>query len=159
MAQFTFRLETVYRWKQWQEEAARDQWLQAHRRLSQARAELLLLENELGSLGDRLPNEPIDASTLHAWARYAARTREEAARQQEEVLRAESHTQELHSRLVQASQERRLFERLREKAWLRYRLEQEHQEQRFQDELAGVRAAAVRIRSRQAAADRPARLA
>lgn len=160
MAQFTFRLETVYRWKQRQEEAARDQWLQAHRRLNQARAELLLLENELGALGDRLPSEPIDGSTLHAWALYAARTREEAARQQDEVLRVEGHTQEAHGRLVHASQERRLFERLREKAWVRYRLEQEHREQREQDEMAGVRAAAVRIRSRAAgAADRPARLA
>src|SRR5690606_32582643 len=89
VARFTFRLETVYRWKQWQEEAARDQWVQAHRRLNQARAELLLLESELGALGERLPGGVIDGSTLQAWAQYAARTREEEARQQEEVSRAE----------------------------------------------------------------------
>jgi len=150
VARFTFRLETVYRWKQWQEEAARDQWVQAHRRLNQARAELLLLESEPGALGERLPGGVIDGSALQAWAQYAARTREEAARQQEEVSRAESVAEEARDRLVHASQERRLFERLREKAWMRYIRERERQEQREQDELAVVRAARERMRGREA---------
>lgn len=142
MARFEFRLEGVYRWKQRKEEVARDQWLQAHRRLNQARAELLLLESELEALGDRLPSTPIDGSTLRAWALYASSTRERTARQQEEVLRVQDDAGVALGRLVAASQERRLLERLREKDRARHLRAEEHREQREQDELATIRAAA-----------------
>ncbi|BAS27501.1 flagellar export protein FliJ [Limnochorda pilosa] len=143
MARFEFRLDGVYRWKQREEEAARDAWVQAHRRLNQARAELLLLEEELGRLGEGLPSGAMDGADLQAWAVYASHTRDRAARQQEEVVRVEGDAGAAFRGLVAASQERRLFERLREKERVRFVRAEEHREQREQDEMAGVRVGAL----------------
>lgn len=142
MASFRFRLATLLNVKEQLEKSAKNELGLAVVKLEEERHLLAILDRELLSIGDDLSaavTGPIEPERIRALKAFLGARRVVREKQQEAVKEAARTVDTLRDRVVTLMQERKVLEKLREKAWEQFRVEGLAQEQRQADELVTYR--------------------
>ena len=142
MAKFVFSMQNILNMKEKLEEQEKNNYSQANMRWQEAVATLESLKQRLTNEKQKLQEEV--SSSLNV---KKIRQREDGVevvrmyvRQQElEVKQREKEVEVARERLNEAMKERKTFEKLREKAFEKFRLEENLREQKEVDELVSYR--------------------
>lgn len=142
MARFIFSMQNILNMKEKLEEQAKNQYSQANMRLQEAMAEQEVLELRLANEKKKLQEDI--SSSLNIGE---IRRREDAVeiirmyvRQQMLVVKqCEKEVEVARQHLNEAMKERKTFEKLREKAFEKFRIEENLREQKEVDELVSYR--------------------
>lgn len=142
MARFIFSMQNLLDMKEKLEEQEKNNYSQANRRLLEAEEELHLLKNRLLEAQERLRAEI--ESELNV---YNIRSRENAVeiikmyvRSQELVVMQRQKELEIaRQRLNEAMKERKTYEKLRDRAFEEFKIEENRKEQKEVDELVSYR--------------------
>lgn len=142
MARFIFSMQNILNMKEKLEEQAKNQYSQANMRLQEAMAEQEVLELRLANEKKKLQKDI--SSSLNIGE---IRRREDAVeiirmyvRQQMLVVKqCEKEVEVARQHLNEAMKERKTFEKLREKAFEKFRIEENLREQKEVDELVSYR--------------------
>lgn len=142
MARFIFSMQNILNMKEKLEEQAKNQYSQANMRLQEAMAEQEALELRLANEKKKLQKDI--SSSLNIGE---IRRREDAVeiirmyvRQQMLVVKqCEKEVEVARQHLNEAMKERKTFEKLREKAFEKFRIEENLREQKEVDELVSYR--------------------
>lgn len=142
MARFVFPLQNLLNMKEKLESQEKNNYSRATMRLREAEEELLMRQNRQKEAEQRL-KETVQ-SVLDV---LEIRKREDAVeiiksfvRQQEiAVLQREQEVEAARVKLAEAMKERKTFEKLREKAFAEFMLEENRKEQKEVDELVSYR--------------------
>lgn len=149
MRRFSFRLETPLKLKLQEEErqksavaACQEAYQQNLVRLEELKQSLVELQAKLreaaalkGSL-DQI--KPLDLNQLSIMQGYIPVLLNKINLQQEQVALALSNLEEVRKGLIKIMKDRKILEKLREKALVQYQLELNREEQKNLDELATV---------------------
>ena len=142
MAKFVFSMQNILNMREKLEEQGKNNYSQANMRWQEAVAALESLKQRLTNEKQKLQEEV--SSSLNV---KKIRQREDGVevvrmyvRQQElEVKQREKEVEVARERLNEAMKERKTFEKLREKAFEKFRLEENLREQKEVDELVSYR--------------------
>lgn len=142
MAKFIFSMQNLLDMKEKLEEQAKNNYSQANLRLMEAEEELHRLENRLEEAQELLRMEMSDALNVRM-----IRNRENAVeilktyvwQQQLVVIQRQKDVDLARQRLNEAMKERKTYEKLREKAFEEFKLEENRKEQKEVDELVSFR--------------------
>ncbi|MDI6870350.1 MAG: flagellar export protein FliJ [Bacillota bacterium] len=139
MKRFVFSLQTVLELKRRREEALLEELAKrtraaaaAEERLKELRAERRRAQGELR----QLLRGRLEVERVRSAQDYLAGLDERIERQRVEVRRRNEEVKACRQQVVAASQERKAFEKLRERQWEAYQKEYQRQEQVFLDEIA-----------------------
>ncbi|MDI6874909.1 MAG: flagellar export protein FliJ [Actinomycetota bacterium] len=142
MKKFSFRLESVRRLRTAQEEERKRIFGAAARRYHEEREALHALTERERKARERLARELSSGCASGVLAAMNEFLRGNAVRIKAQVERTEearARMEEERRLLAEASKERKVVDRLRERALERHRYESSREEQGFLDEVAGVR--------------------
>ncbi len=142
MARFRFSLQNLLDIKEKIEEQEKNNYSQANLRLQEAVERLEFLKKRRSDAQGRLREEMSEALDV-----MAIRDQENAIEilkmyvenQQQVVLQREQELEEARLRLHEAMKERKTFEKLREKAFEEFMIEENRREQKEIDELVSYR--------------------
>lgn len=142
MAKFIFSMQNLLDMKEKLEEQAKNNYSQANLRLMEAEEELHRLENRLEEAQELLRMEMSDALNVRM-----IRNRENAVeilktyvwQQQMVVIQRQRDVDIARQRLNEAMKERKTYEKLRERAFEEFKLEENRKEQKEVDELVSFR--------------------
>lgn len=147
MQKFRFELQPVLDTRRLKEDLAKRALSEAEERLDQARAMVRKIEGRIRcetAYLKTLASAEVDPERIIASQRYIDRLKAELVVAQHDVEACEAETARLKAALVERMKERKAMERLRDKAYERYKHEVARQEQAFLDELASQRYAALK---------------
>ena len=142
MAIFRFRLATLLHVKEQLEKSAKNELGLAVVKLEEERRLLAALDQELASIGEDLSaavTGQIDPERIRGLKAFLGARRAVREKQQDAVKEAARTVDTIRDRVVTLMQERKVLEKLREKAWEQFRVEGLAQEQRQADELVTYR--------------------
>ena len=142
MATFRFRLATLLHVKEQLEKSAKNELGLAVVKLEEERRLLAALDQELASIGEDLSaavTGQIDPERIRGLKAFLGARRVVREKQQDAVKEAARTVDTIRDRVVTLMQERKVLEKLREKAWEQFRVEGLAQEQRQADELVTYR--------------------
>ena len=142
MAIFRFRLATLLHVKEQLEKSAKNELGLAVVKLEEERRLLAALDQELASIGEDLSaavTGQIDPERIRGLKAFLGARRVVREKQQDAVKEAARTVDTIRDRVVTLMQERKVLEKLREKAWEQFRVEGLAQEQRQADELVTYR--------------------
>ncbi|MCX8027941.1 MAG: flagellar export protein FliJ [Thermodesulfovibrionales bacterium] len=128
--------------KQWQEDEAKNAFAQALKSLSAEEDILRALEDKLNSLKKdfiNLSSRDTDIDSLKSILDYQEYLIYKISMQRDVISKKEIEVEEARKKLVEATKERRIFERLREKEILQIQKQQERLERIQTDETTSVR--------------------
>lgn len=142
MRKFRFELQPVLDTRRLKEDLAKRALSEAEERLNRARARVKKIEDRIRcetAYLKTLASAEVDPEKIIASERYIERLKAELVVAQHDVEACEAETARLRAALVERMKERKAMERLRDKAYERYKYEAARQEQAFLDELANQR--------------------
>lgn len=143
MARFDFKLQRVLEYKGYKEDQIKIELSQANQLYSQEEGILWDMEEKIDDCLMRLQheqiaklNQTISIDELIWYHNYLSGLKQLIARQKKRLEELLAKIEEIRQRLIKASQEKRVLERLKEKKWLEFKEEIVRQEQSFLDEVA-----------------------
>lgn len=142
MRKFRFELQPVLDTRRLKEDLAKRALGEAEERLDQARARVKKIEDRIRcetAYLKTLASAEVDPEKVITSERYVDRLKAELVVAQHDVEACEAETARLKAALVERMKERKAMERLRDKAYERYKYEAARQEQAFLDDLASQR--------------------
>ncbi len=140
MARFRYRLQNILNIRLQQEEQQKNAFAEAQRALSDEEEKLGMLKAQLAGFQQeaiRLSQGELDVKALQDNDHNIEVMEELIKRQRVEVSRAEKIVEIERQRLTEAMQERKIHERLKEKAFEAYWKEEGREEARINDERSG----------------------
>lgn len=142
MARFIFSMQNILNMKEKLEEQEKNQYAQANMRLQEAIAELealeLRLENEKQKLQEDVSAE-LNIKEIRRREDAVEILRMYVRQQMLVVMQREKEVEIAKERLTEAMKERKTFEKLRERAFERFCIEENLREQKEVDELVSYR--------------------
>ena len=138
MAKFTFKLKSILNLKRQLEEQVKFKLGQAIGTLNRELAILHSIETAINITVDEFrvaSGGVFTAGKIKEYNCFITRMKEKAAEQRIVVSEAEAYVAEVRAELLIAVQQRKMYERLREKAYDKYLEEEKHTEQLIVDEL------------------------
>jgi len=138
MPKFVYKFETILDLKEQIEDNLKNELGKAYRKLEFEKDKLMSLENEKKELVTELVSKTSDgipAGKIREYGSYLGVVRERIWHQQESVNYAQCNVDKCKERLIKAVQEKKMFEKLKEKQYRVYMKEQFRQEQRLTDEI------------------------
>ncbi|GMA99763.1 flagellar export protein FliJ [Pelosinus sp. IPA-1] len=138
MQSFTFRLETLLKFRKMQKEQVQIAFWQATNQFQLEKQKLVELESKLSQNIDQLRNYQQDAltiETLRAYQYYFEKIKYEITKQKERVLAFDEKRRECLRNLEEAVKNHKLVEKFREKKLQHYRDEMIREEQKMLDEI------------------------
>jgi flagellar FliJ protein len=145
---FQFRLESVLRHRQKREEALQKELSQLQAHATREEACLLQIETDLQQQYEErrmAQRAQMNVELLNFLENHCERLRRERKKQQQRVQQAHQAVEGKRRELVQASQEREVLARLRERQRAEFMEEWARREQNFLDELATQRHRSVKV--------------
>ena len=142
MAIFKFKLKALHRLKKQIEDQEKNKFSLAAAELNAEVAKLNNIKSSIAAaVGEfrRLSGERFTAAKIKDFNYYIAAMKENEARQTTVVEAALKKIEEARKTLTIASQQRAMFDKLQEKAFMRYMIEERLAEQRIVDELVSYR--------------------
>lgn len=140
MAKFGFRFQQILNFRQRSEDDCRRAFFEAQQRLQEALDYLNVMESKYADYCEEMMRRQQGIMTIEELRRghlYAQQLKKEICWQQDEVERRRIMVEQQQAELQHAVQERKIMERLREKHYAIFCKENEQQEQKLMDELAG----------------------
>jgi len=138
MQSFTFRLETLLKFRKMQKEQAQIAFWQATNQFQVEKQKLVELEIKLSQNIEQLRNYQQDAltiETLRAYQYYFEKIKYEIAKQNESVLASDEKRKECLRNLEEAVKKHKIVEKFREKKLQHYQDEMIKEEQKMLDEI------------------------
>lgn len=149
MKKFSFRLETPLKLKLQEEDrqktvvaACQEEYQQSLFRLEEFKESLAELQIKLRAAselkGSLNQSRPLDINQLTIMQGYIPVLLNKINYQQEQVALALTRLEEVRQRLIKIMKDRKVLDKLQEKALIQYYLEVNQEEQKYLDELATV---------------------
>jgi len=141
MAKFIFKLEAVLNVKRQQEENIKNELGKAIQRLEAEKQKLERLERNREEIIDEFNNKA-KKTTVHKlieFNAYLSLLKSKISRQKERVNKAAMDVDKIREELVKAVQERKILEKLKEKKYDEYLIEQKKLEQKTNDEIVSYK--------------------
>jgi len=141
MAKFIFKLEAVLNVKRQQEENIKNELGKAIQRLEAEKQKLARLERNKEEIIDEFNNKA-KKTTVHKlieFNSYLSLLKSKISRQKERVNKAALDVDKIREELVKAVQERKILEKLKEKKYDEYLIEQKKLEQKTNDEIVSYK--------------------
>lgn len=138
MQSFTFRLETLLKFRKMQKEQVQIAFWQATNQYQVEKQVLVELESKLSQNIEQLRNYPQDTltiETLRAYQYYFEKIKYEIIKQKERVLTFDERRKECLRSLEEAVKKHKLVEKFREKKLQHYQDEMIKEEQKMLDEI------------------------
>lgn len=142
MARFVFSLQNILNMKEKLEDQAKNDFAQANLRLQEAIAEKEVLEQRLAQEKQKLSQDvsaALDVSKIRQREEAVEILRMYVRQQMLVVKQREKEVEVAREHLNEAMKEKKTFEKLREKAFEAYKLEENLREQKEVDELVSYR--------------------
>ena len=142
MAKFIFSMQNLLTMKEKLEEQEKNNYSQANLRLMEAEEELQRLQDRLREAQDQLRAEmssSLDVRMIRRRENAVEIIRRYVRQQELVVIRCQKELEIARQRLIEAMKERKTYEKLKEKAFEEFCLEENRKEQKEVDELVSYR--------------------
>jgi flagellar FliJ protein len=154
MRAFRYRLQPLLELREYHEREWEIKLGRAAGRCAKIRSEIERLERERRELGARERTGKIEISELAAENLYRIRLTTKIESLTEELAQAERERQTIQASYFEASRDKKIIEKLKERKADEYRLERLQAEAKTIDEIAGAGPARARIRGTEDSPDR-----
>ena len=135
MGRFRFSMQNILQMKEKLETQAKNEYAQANARLLQEQEKLEILQNRLRANDELLKGELQESLTIVKIKKIKQDSEMYIELQNNVIVRCEAEVEQARKKLTEAMKERKIFEKLREKAWEKFQKEELQKEQKEVDEL------------------------
>ncbi len=138
MGRFRFSMQNILQMKEKLETQAKNEYAQANARLLQEQEKLEILQNRLQDNDELLKGELQESLTIVKIKKIKQDSEileKYIELQNNVIVRCEAEVEQTRKKLTEAMKERKIFEKLREKAWEKFQKEELQKEQKEVDEL------------------------
>ena len=138
MGRFRFSMQNILQMKEKLERQAKNEYAQANARLLQEQEKLEILQNRLRANDELLKGELQESLTIVKIKKIKQDSEileTYIELQNNVIVRCEAEVEQARKKLTEAMKERKIFEKLREKAWEKFQKEELQKEQKEVDEL------------------------
>ncbi len=148
MARFLFSMQNILEMKEKLETQAKNEYAQANARLLQEQEKLQILQNRLEDNNACLKGklqEKLTVLVIRKLEQNSEILEKYIELQKNAIVRCEAEVEQARRKLTEAMKERKIFEKLREKAWEKFKKEELQEEQKEVDELVSYTYSKERI--------------
>ncbi|MGN1206148.1 MAG: flagellar export protein FliJ [Eubacterium sp.] len=138
MSRFRFSMQNILEMKEKLETQAKNEYAQANARLLQEQEKLELLQKRLSNINACLKDQLQDKLTFYKIRKLKQDSEileKYIELQNNAIVRCEAQVEQARKKLTEAMKDRKIFEKLREKAWVKFQKEELQKEQKEVDEL------------------------
>lgn len=138
MAKFNFRLQPLLNVKMQLEDSMKNELGKATRKLEYEKDVLVEIQNEMIRSIDEVNSSSsngIAVEKLRQYGKYISLLRDKTILQKENINIAQGNVDKCREELIKAAREREMFEKLKEKKYLQFIIEENKAEQKSNDEL------------------------